>query len=330
MEQYTILIVPEDHSNVRRFQLGARRARRLLQLGGVLLVLMALGGVDYVRARLDTRELSTLRTETLVQREELERVQGELGDLQQRLARLRELEHKVRVIADLPRVSTGRSTATIGVGGAEGEVIVDVEPEDSDLPGSEPEPGAAQAVAPEPHAALDDPSAPLAVRAARMQLHAEHLSALAAAQETSLAELVDQLKGKSRRLASTPSIWPTKGWVTSGHGYRTSPFTGQRHFHAGIDVATRPGTDIVAPARGRVIFVGRKGPLGQAVIIDHGYGTRTTYGHTKEVFVHKGEEVERGERIASVGNTGRSTGPHLHYSVNVDGRSVNPMNYIFE
>jgi murein DD-endopeptidase MepM/ murein hydrolase activator NlpD len=131
-------------------------------------------------------------------------------------------------------------------------------------------------------------------------------------------------------LASTPSIWPTEGWVTSGYGYRISPFTGRRTFHAGIDIASDFGTRIVAPARGRVVFVGRKGSLGKTLKIDHGFGLRTFYGHAAEIHVERGQEIERGERIASVGSTGRSTGPHLHYSVEVNGRSVNPRNYIFE
>ncbi len=87
---------------------------------------------------------------------------------------------------------------------------------------------------------------------------------------------------------------------------------------------------ILAPARGRVVFSGRKGPLGKTLVIDHGFGLRTSYGHAAEILVGKGQEIERGQRVASVGSTGRSTGPHLHYSVEMKGRSVNPRNYIFE
>jgi murein DD-endopeptidase MepM/ murein hydrolase activator NlpD len=146
----------------------------------------------------------------------------------------------------------------------------------------------------------------------------------------SFEDLVEGLEGKRHRLASTPSIWPTEGWVTSGYGYRISPFTGRRNFHAGLDIASNFGTPILAPARGRVVFAGRKGPLGKTLVIDHGFGLRTSYGHTAELLVKKGEEVERGQRIAAVGSTGRSTGPHVHYSVEVKDRSVNPLNYIFE
>jgi murein DD-endopeptidase MepM/ murein hydrolase activator NlpD len=165
---------------------------------------------------------------------------------------------------------------------------------------------------------------------AGLQARALHLARLAESRQESLGGLVDGLRGKSRRLASTPSIWPTEGWVTSGYGQRTSPFTGRRQFHSGIDVASRSGMPVVAPARGRVVFAGKKGPLGRTLILDHGYGVRTTYGHNGKLHVKRGQEVERGEKIAVVGNSGRSTGPHLHYAVQVDGRRVNPMNYILD
>jgi len=97
-----------------------------------------------------------------------------------------------------------------------------------------------------------------------------------------------------------------------------------------IDIAGAPGTDVIAPARGRVVFAGKRGPLGNSVTIDHGYGIRTIYGHTKEIFVKRGQEIQRGQVIAALGNTGRSTGPHLHYVVEVRGKAVNPLDYIFD
>jgi len=127
-----------------------------------------------------------------------------------------------------------------------------------------------------------------------------------------------------------PSIWPSKGWLTSRYGNRISPFTGSRQFHAGIDIAGARGTDVIAPARGRVVFAGKRGPLGNSLIIDHGYGVRTQYGHIDEVFAKRGDAVERGDKVASLGNSGRSTGPHLHYVVEVKGKAVNPLDYIFD
>jgi murein DD-endopeptidase MepM/ murein hydrolase activator NlpD len=139
-----------------------------------------------------------------------------------------------------------------------------------------------------------------------------------------------RLEDKHQRLESSPAIWPARGWLTSRFGDRISPFTGRRQFHAGIDIASGFGTDVIAPARGRVEFVGAKGPLGNLVVLDHGYGIRTQYGHNSRVLVKHGEVVERGQVIAAVGNTGRSTGPHLHFVVEVDGKAVNPLDYIFD
>ena len=153
---------------------------------------------------------------------------------------------------------------------------------------------------------------------------------MAEGQTSALEELVNGLEGKRRHLASSPSIWPAKGWLTSRYGYRVSPFTAKKQFHAGIDIAGAYGTDIVAPAEAVVAFAGRRGPLGNSLTLDHGYGVRTQYGHAKELFVKRGDKVERGERIGSLGNTGRSTGPHLHYVVEVNGKTRNPLDYIFD
>jgi murein DD-endopeptidase MepM/ murein hydrolase activator NlpD len=149
-------------------------------------------------------------------------------------------------------------------------------------------------------------------------------------QTNSLEELMLQLDDKHTKLTSMPSIWPTRGWLTSRYGPRISPFTGRRQHHAGIDIAAASGAEIVAPAAGRVVFVGKKGPLGKALVLEHGFGVRTVYGHTKAIHVKIGQEVERGELVAAVGSTGRSTGPHLHYVVEVNGKSRNPLDYIFD
>ena len=99
---------------------------------------------------------------------------------------------------------------------------------------------------------------------------------------------------------------------------------------AGFDIAAAYGTPIKAPARGRVTFVGKKGPLGKTLVVDHGYGVRTVYGHTQTIHVRPGETVERGQRIAEIGSSGRSTGPHLHYVVEVGGKPRNPLDYILD
>jgi murein DD-endopeptidase MepM/ murein hydrolase activator NlpD len=196
------------------------------------------------------------------------------------------------------------------------------------------EPATGQAVPrhPEPaeSAAPAAAAAPAGDRVSLLRLEAERLGHVAAGQELSLGALIGQLENKHHHLVSSPAIWPTKGWLTSRFGPRISPFTGLRQFHSGIDIAGAFGTEVIAPARGRVSFVGNKGPLGRTLVIDHGYGVRTHYGHNSDVVVRVGQEVERGQVIAKMGSSGRSTGPHLHYSVEVYGKAKNPLDFIFD
>ena len=131
-------------------------------------------------------------------------------------------------------------------------------------------------------------------------------------------------------IASTPSIWPVKGWVTSDFGVRRSPFNLRADFHKGIDIAAQWGTPVVAPADGVVTFAGRKGGYGNTIIIDHGFGVTTHFGHNSSLLVQEGEKIQRGAKVALIGNTGHSTGPHLHYEIHVDGVPVDPMKYIFQ
>ena len=141
-------------------------------------------------------------------------------------------------------------------------------------------------------------------------------------------ELHKFLENQKMVLASTPSIWPTKGWLSSGFGYRNSPFADRKEFHRGIDIATRMGAPIVASADGIVSFVGREGGFGRVLTVKHGYGMETKYAHLKEALVKKGQYIKRGETIALAGNTGRTTGPHLHYEVHLNEVAVNPLRYI--
>jgi murein DD-endopeptidase MepM/ murein hydrolase activator NlpD len=136
------------------------------------------------------------------------------------------------------------------------------------------------------------------------------------------------LENQRNLLASTPAICPTQGWITSRFGYRTSPFTGLKEFHKGLDIATRKGTAVIATADGTVTFVGKKGFLGKVVVLDHGLGIITRYAHLEESLVKSGDLVKRGDKVGQVGMTGRTTGSHLHYDVRINGVQVNPEKYI--
>lgn len=146
--------------------------------------------------------------------------------------------------------------------------------------------------------------------------------------QRNLREVYEALKKRIHRLEHTPSIWPAQGWVSSPFGHRVDPFTGRRAFHEGIDIANHKGTRIVAAASGTVTYAGYMGGYGKVVIIDHGYGIETRYGHNQEIKVRKGESVSKGQLIALMGSTGRSTGAHLHYEVRINGTPVSPWKYL--
>jgi murein DD-endopeptidase MepM/ murein hydrolase activator NlpD len=146
--------------------------------------------------------------------------------------------------------------------------------------------------------------------------------------EKEKANLYEFFENQKILLASTPSIRPANGWMSSRFGYRISPFTGKREMHRGIDIATKMGAPIVAPADGIVTFTGRNGGYGKTLVIKHGHGLKTKYAHLKKALVKKGQYVKRGETIALVGNSGRSTGPHLHYEVHLNKVAVDPLRYI--
>jgi murein DD-endopeptidase MepM/ murein hydrolase activator NlpD len=143
-------------------------------------------------------------------------------------------------------------------------------------------------------------------------------------------KLEEFFKDQTVLLSSTPSIWPVRGYLSSGFGNRIDPFTRQRDFHPGIDISTPIGTKVQAPADGIVISTGQQGGYGNALVIDHGYGVVTRYGHLDSFAVKPGQRVKRGDVIAFVGSTGRSTGPHLHYEVWVRDQAQNPIHFILD
>jgi murein DD-endopeptidase MepM/ murein hydrolase activator NlpD len=131
-------------------------------------------------------------------------------------------------------------------------------------------------------------------------------------------------------LSSTPSVWPVRGYLSANFGNRIDPFTGLKDFHPGLDISTPLGTKVQAPADGVVVFCGVKGGYGNAVLVDHGYGLVTRYAHLASFNVHPGQRVQRGDVIAFVGSTGKSTAPHLHYEVWLNDQAQNPILYILD
>lgn len=161
---------------------------------------------------------------------------------------------------------------------------------------------------------------------ANLDLLASRASRLDQALDRVEASLEEQI----RWISSVPAITPARGILTSGFGVRRDPITRGRAHHQGVDIAASPGAPVHATADGLVTRASRQGGLGKAVFLSHGYGLSTRYGHLSEIVVEPGQRVRRGDLIGHVGNTGRSTGYHLHYEVHLDGKPVNPMGYLLD
>ncbi len=240
-------------------------------------------------------------------REEIEARESDFAMLSKEFAGLLVLEEKLRTIAGLkPRQ---RDEAQIGAGGQGGP-----EPSDTDLYPDN------QRLLPYISPQNEDMSSDALLRA------------ISATYE-SFTEILEAFENEQDRLCSIPSINPVNSpdaWISSGFGYRKDPINGQRRFHDGADIVAPRKTPIIAPADGVVTFAGWRDGLGRAIEIRHGYGYRTVYGHNEKLLARKGDRVKRGDPIAKLGSSGRSTGPHLHYEIRLNGKLTNPYRYVIE
>jgi murein DD-endopeptidase MepM/ murein hydrolase activator NlpD len=143
--------------------------------------------------------------------------------------------------------------------------------------------------------------------------------------EDRLATVRTDVDKRNQLAAATPSIWPTHGWLSSSMGNRADPFTGEKDFHPGLDISADKGDPVYATADGKVVNASAAGNYGNLVILDHGYGLETRYGHLSAFKVEMGQTVKRGDLLGLVGSTGRATSSHLHYEVRANGRILNPL-----
>jgi murein DD-endopeptidase MepM/ murein hydrolase activator NlpD len=152
----------------------------------------------------------------------------------------------------------------------------------------------------------------------------DEISEMIAEQIHKYRDLIDEVSSQFDFLEAYPDYSPVKGYVTSNYGYRRDPFTGLTSFHRGLDIAASKGTEIRASGSGVVTYVGYKGNYGYMILISHGYGYETVYAHNSKNLVTVGQQVTKGDVIALLGSTGRSTGPHVHFEVQLDGKQINP------
>ena len=294
-KRITVMWMPSVSSKSRTFSLPPLLLYIFVGMLVLSWVLLATGGYFGKHLYDDYLELREENTYLLQKERELE-------SLRHTMERIRKDENTIRSFLGLEK--SEEETTGLGQGGEPSPDLSTIAPLDAMASGSVPFPAKPRKVS-----ALQ--------RAKRL--------------EADLLELVETMRNQRETWDSTPSIIPvevTDYWFSSGFGWRRSPFTGLKEFHNGLDISGRKGTPIIAPADGKVIKRGYDKYLGKYLKIDHGRKVITTYGHLSAYNVSAGQKVQRGDIIASMGNSGLSTGHHLHYMIKVKDRCVNPLHYI--
>jgi len=301
-KSYTVILVPDHDSPVKRYRI---QKSFLVQVGMGVMLLAGLGlgaSAHYFSVAQDASENRILREENLTLRSQLKTVRERIEHIGSTLDRVERFDQKLRAVTLL---NDPQRNLAMGP--------------------TEEAPGSTAPTAVTQFTQLTTTESPKALMG-----RLDRLSAEATRQEQSLQELQAYFQDQKSLLASTPSIWPARGWVTSDFGLRLDPYTADRVNHGGMDIAAPQGKEVFSPSDGTVVFAGLEGGYGNVLVIDHGYGIKTRYGHLSKINVKAGDRVKRGAIIANVGNTGRSTGPHLHYEVRVNGIPQNPRKFILE
>jgi len=290
-KNYTILLIPEGSHKVRRYTFGRNW---LYSVTTTLVIIFLLGSFllfDYFRNNADISELKRLQVQNQLQQNELREYANRLEDVRKEMVILAQNDAKMRALAQISHPTGTQENIQVGIGGP-----VDAPPE-SDM--------------------------------TNLQQQIDQIRASIDLRRESQEEVRGFLTEQSSLLSSKPSGWPARGWLTSGFGIRQSPFnTAQRSMHEGIDIAARIGTPVYATAAGIVSQAHLENGYGKVVIIDHGYGYKTIYGHNSKLMVKVGQRVKRGDLLAASGNTGTSTGAHVHYEVRLNGVPINPRKFI--
>ncbi len=288
---YTVMVVPDARANMKRFHLEGKHLA--FGLAGVALILALAFAAPLLLAwgvHLDSR-LATVEAERDRLAENSASMEASLADLREKLDRFERRTEKLAALAGLDLPSVQAGGQGVGTG------IENLAPK---------------------------------AKAGVLAAEAEALHDRSDLVERRLETVERAIHSQSERLAHVPSIFPVRGLIGAGFGWRRDPFTGLRQFHRGIDISAPEGTPVRAPADGIVVKAERNGGYGKVLYISHGNGVVTRYGHLSAYKVRPGQKVHRGDVIALVGNTGRSTAPHLHYEVLVGGKQVDPMRYIMD
>jgi murein DD-endopeptidase MepM/ murein hydrolase activator NlpD len=292
---FSVIIVPHSKTSFRTLTFSQKTMKILLAgaAAGALALVFIL--TDYFSMSFVRAKYKTLSRENAAQKEKITGYEASIQRLKTTIANYENFAKKLNVMMGFKSADVIKGEPGLG-GGDSGET------------GTEPAPD------------------PQSVTFSAIQ----NLTQKAESVEKNLGSLVNLMESQEARLATTPTIWPTQGWVSSPFGYRLDPFTGKRTLHRGIDIATNAGNPVVAPADGTVIEAAFDKFFGKTVILSHGGGVVTQYGHLDKYIVKPGQKLRRGDLLGYVGKTGKALGPHLHYEVRINDSSVNPYNYILE
>lgn len=293
----SLIIIPHKRGTIRTISLSQKASRLLLTiLVGMVVVLVGFL-VDYFSMNVTRGKYSQLQSENQEQKKTILAYESSVKELTAKVKAFENYARKLNIMAGL---KSPDALKEVGVG-------------------SGPDLGENEIMASGPA----DNGAAATLPLNQVQLKAARL-------EQNLGTLLDFFERQSSRLAQTPTIWPTTGFITSGFGMRIDPFTGKQTFHKGIDIATNLGNPVLAPAEGVVVETKSDRIGGKTILISHGGGINTLFYHLDKILVKPGQKVKRGDIIGLVGKTGKALGPHLHYEVQVNGRSVNPLQFILE
>ncbi len=299
--RWTVLLVPHGSDGTKSLSLSGTVLKLAVGLATVMAASMLAAAIGVVSHSVDLSRSQRLERENQALASEVALLGQRVGTLSDTLAVIARRDEEVRLVAGLEPLSPDVQRA--GIGGPSGS-----------WPDRErllTEGGTVGRSAFAVHTDLD-----ALLRRANL---------LAA----SFREAADSFQTHAQEMAATPSIMPTSGFLTSKFSFiRYHPILHESRPHEGIDITAAYGSQIIAPASGRVVKVGWENGYGILVEIDHGYGIQTRYAHLSRYAVHVGQTVKRGDRLGWVGSTGLSTGPHLHYEVLVNGRAVDPLRYI--
>ncbi len=328
-KKVTLFIVTNQSGKTRKIVLSAAWIKATAFVSAVVLFIFAAGLVDYFGLLLQAMENKRLKVENAQLIKQFQVVESKVSALENSLERVKTFTTKLKLITNVD--AEDRITSlTMGPKPAAGQQVEEYEPMEQR---QDSEALIAQDQIFDTQKPLNDQSGELAAEEADKDYASLVVRIDKAVKETHLKEqsvidLWESLSERQSLLNSTPNIKPAKGWITSRFGYRLSPFTGKMSVHAGLDIAAAPGSPVYAPADGVVVFASYDESYGKLITIDYGYSVTTRFGHLSQIYVQVGQRVNKWDVIGAVGNTGRSTGPHLHYEVRINGTAVDPINYI--